>query len=62
MFARRLYQASYNQIARALNDAAIPTPSAADRQRNRHRDGTSWAATTVAAILTNPRYTANELR
>ena len=52
---------SYARIARALNDAQIPTPSAADRERNRHRAGLAWTVTSVTAALTNPRYTGHEV-
>jgi DNA invertase Pin-like site-specific DNA recombinase len=61
MFAQRLAAISYARIARALNDAHIPPPSAADRERNRHRAGLAWSVTSVAAILTNPRYTGHEV-
>ena len=61
MFAQRLAGMSYARIARALNDAQIPTPSTADRERNRHRAGLAWTVTSVAAILTNPRYTGHEV-
>jgi site-specific DNA recombinase len=55
MFAVRLAGHSLARITRALNDAAIPCPSAADPQRNPHRAGTAWTLGTVAAILANPR-------
>ncbi len=45
------------RIARALNDAAIPCPSAADPGRNPHRSGNARTLHTVRAILGNPRYT-----
>jgi site-specific DNA recombinase len=49
------------RIARALNDAAVPCPSAADPQRNPHRSGTGWTLHTVRAILGNPRYTGRQV-
>jgi site-specific DNA recombinase len=55
MFAARLAGHGLARITRALNDAAIPCPSAADPQRNPHRAGTAWTLGTVAAILANPR-------
>jgi site-specific DNA recombinase len=55
MFAQRLAGHSVARITRALNDAAIPCPSAADPGRNPHRSGTAWTLSTVAAILANPR-------
>jgi site-specific DNA recombinase len=55
MFAQRLAGHSVARITRALNDAGIPCPSAADSKRNPHRTGTAWTLRTVAAILANPR-------
>jgi len=57
MFTQRLAGHSVARITRALNDAAVPCPSAADPQRNPHRAGTAWTLRTAAAILANPRYT-----
>ena len=57
MFAQRLAGHSAARITRALNDAGIPCPSAADPERNPHRTGAAWTLRTVAAILANPRYT-----
>jgi hypothetical protein len=57
MFAQRLAGHSVAGIARSLNDAGIPCPSAADPQRNRHRTGAAWTLRTVATILGSPRYT-----
>jgi hypothetical protein len=61
MFAQRLAGHSAARITRALNDAGIPCPSAADPQRNPHRRGTAWTLRTVAAILANPRYTGRQV-
>jgi DNA invertase Pin-like site-specific DNA recombinase len=61
MFAQRLAGHSIARITRALNDAAIPCPSAADPQRNPHRSGKAWTLSTVAAILANPRYTGRQV-
>ena len=36
-------------------------PSAADPDRNRHRHGRVWTLRTVAAILSNPRYTGRQV-
>jgi hypothetical protein len=49
------------RIARALNDAGVPCPSAADPGRNPHRTGTAWTTRTVATILGNPRYTGRQV-
>jgi DNA invertase Pin-like site-specific DNA recombinase len=61
IFARRLAGHSAARITRALNDADIPCPSAADPKRNPHRSGTAWTLRTVAAILANPRYTGRQV-
>ena len=61
MFAERLAGHSAARITRALNDAGIPCPSAADPKRNPHRTGTAWTLPTVAAILANPRYTGRQV-
>ena len=61
MFAQRLAGHSVARITRALNDAGIPCPSAADPKRNPHRTGAAWTLTTVAAILANPRYTGRQV-
>ena len=61
MFSRRLAGHSTARITRALNDAAIPCPSAADPGRNPHRTGAAWTLRTVAAILGNPRYTGRQV-
>jgi site-specific DNA recombinase len=49
------------RIARALNDAGIPCPSAADPGRNPHRTGAGWTLGTVTTILRNPRYTGRQV-
>jgi hypothetical protein len=61
MFAQRLAGHSAARITRALNDAGVPCPSAADPGRNSHRAGTAWRLRTVAAILANPRYTGRQV-
>jgi site-specific DNA recombinase len=61
IFAQRLTGHSVARITRALNDAAIPCPSAADPDRNPHRAGEKWSVTTVRAILANPRYTGRQV-
>jgi len=61
MFAQRLAGHSAARITRALNDAGIPCPSAADPRRNPHRTGARWTLHTVSAILTNPRYTGRQV-
>ncbi|GAA0682372.1 hypothetical protein GCM10010193_40150 [Kitasatospora atroaurantiaca] len=61
IFAQRLEGHSVARVTRALNDAGIPCPSAADPGRNPHRDGGGWRLPTVAAILANPRYTGRQV-
>jgi site-specific DNA recombinase len=49
------------RIGRALNEAGVPCPSAADPGRNPHRTGASWTLGTVTTILQNPRYTGRQV-
>jgi site-specific DNA recombinase len=50
-------------IASGLNRNGIPSPSAHDPERNRHRAGGhgKWAKSAIRAILNNPRYTGFEI-
>ncbi|MGW3571508.1 recombinase family protein [Streptomyces sp. NPDC000941] len=61
IFTQRLARHSIARIARALNDAGIPCPSAADPGRNPHRNGQRWVLPTVRAILANPRYIGRQV-
>src|SRR6202030_3532866 len=61
IFAQRLAGHSVARIARALNEAAVPCPSAADPERNPHRPGSGWTTGTVTTILANPRYTGHQV-
>jgi hypothetical protein len=61
IFTQRLAGHSLARITRALNEAGIPCPSAADPERNAHRPGQAWTLTTVRAILANPRYTGRQV-
>ncbi|MGH3204035.1 MAG: recombinase family protein [Streptosporangiaceae bacterium] len=61
IFAQRLAGHSVARIARALNEAEVPCPSAADPGRNPHRTGTGWTVGTVTTILQNPRYTGHQV-
>ncbi|WP_228718513.1 recombinase family protein [Kitasatospora acidiphila] len=61
IFAQRLAGHSMARITRALNDTAVPCPSAADRDRNPHRSGDRWTVTTVRYVLANPRYTGRQV-
>ena len=49
-FVRRLAGHSVARIARALNEAGVPCPSAADPGRNTHRTGAGWTLGTVTTI------------
>jgi hypothetical protein len=61
IFAQRLAGHSVARIARTLNEAGVPCPSASDPDRNRHRPGTGWTLGTVTTILANPRYTGRQV-
>jgi hypothetical protein len=61
IFAQRLVGHSVARIARALNEAEVSCPSAADPGRNLHRSGTGWTLGTVTTILSNPRYTGHQV-
>jgi len=61
IFAQRLAGHSVARIARALNEAGVPCPSAADPARNTHRSGAGWTLGTVTTILENPRYTGRQV-
>ena len=61
IFAQRLAGHSVARIARALNEAGVPCPSAADPGRNPHRTGAGWTLGTVTTILRNPRYTGRQV-
>ncbi len=61
IFTQRLARHSVARITRALNDADIPCPAAADPERNRHVAGEQWSLTSVRAILQNPRYTGRQV-
>src|SRR5215470_17982063 len=61
IFAQRLAGHSASRIAHDLNARAVPCPSRADPDRNRHRSGAGWTLRTVATILANPRYTGRQV-
>ena len=48
-------------IAEGLTPDGIPSPSAHDPVRNRHRCGIAWNKFAVRAILANPRYTGHQV-
>jgi DNA invertase Pin-like site-specific DNA recombinase len=61
IFAERRDGRSVSGIARALNEAGVPRPSAADAGRNPHRGGRRWTEPCIATILANPRYTGYQV-
>lgn len=61
IFQARREGHTYKRIARALNETAIPCPSAADPERNPHRSGQAWTEGAVREILLNPVYTGYEV-
>ncbi|GLZ08164.1 hypothetical protein Acsp03_56300 [Actinomadura sp. NBRC 104412] len=48
-------------IAEGLTRDGVPSPSAHDPARNRHRCGVAWSKNAVRAILMNPRYTGYQV-
>ncbi|GAA4905049.1 recombinase family protein [Streptomonospora salina] len=61
IFAHFLNGWSIGQLAEHLTREGIPSPSAYDRKRNRHRSGVAWAKGAIRVILTNPRYTGRQV-
>ncbi|GLW13163.1 hypothetical protein Misp01_82910 [Microtetraspora sp. NBRC 13810] len=48
-------------IAEGLTRDGIPSPSAHDPTRNKHRSGIAWSKSAIRAILTNFRYTGRQV-
>ncbi|HEX3955625.1 MAG TPA: recombinase family protein [Trebonia sp.] len=48
-------------IAEGLTRDGIPSPSAHDPERNKHRSGIAWNKFAVRTILINPRYTGHQV-
>ena len=61
IFAEFLAGHGLHAIAEHLTRDGIPSPSAHDPARNRHRCGVAWNKFAVRAILANPRYTGREV-
>lgn len=63
IFAAYLSGTGIKAIASALSAEGIPSPSAADPRRNRHRASSrgAWGQSAVRAILKNPRYTGYQV-
>jgi hypothetical protein len=51
----------FHAIAEELTGDGIPSPSAHDPARNRHRDTRAWSKFAVRAILLNPKYTGRQV-
>jgi DNA invertase Pin-like site-specific DNA recombinase len=61
IFAEYIAGRGYFAIAADLTRDGIPSPSAHDPARNRHRDMRSWSKIAVRSILMNPRYTGRQV-
>ncbi len=63
IFADFINGAGIKAIATALTTEGIPSPSASDPARNRHRTSSkgAWGQSAVRAILKNPRYTGYQV-
>jgi site-specific DNA recombinase len=61
IFTDYLAGKGFKAIAEGLTREGIPSPSAYDPARNRHRCGIAWSWGAVAAILANPRYTGRQV-
>jgi hypothetical protein len=48
-------------LAQRLSAEGIPSPSAYDPDRNKHRCGLAWSKSAVRTILGNPRYTGYQV-
>ena len=56
IFAWRVEGVGFRAIAARLSEQGVPSPSAADRERNPHRHGRAWSVSAVRAIVMNPKY------
>jgi site-specific DNA recombinase len=61
IFAEYLSGKGIYTIAEGLTREGVPSPSAHDPERNRHRDQRAWVKVAVRAILLNPRYTGRQV-
>ena len=61
IFAEYIAGKGYFAIAAGLTADGVPSPSAHDPARNRHRDMRSWSKIAVRSILMNPRYTGRQV-
>ena len=61
IFASYIAGKGLHAIAEDLTGDGIPSPSAHDPARNRHRDTRAWSKFAVRAILMNPKYTGRQV-
>ncbi|MBO2451655.1 recombinase family protein [Actinomadura barringtoniae] len=61
IFAQYLAGKGRKDIAEELTRQGIPSPSASDPGRNRHRNQIAWSKSAVKVILENPRYTGYQV-
>jgi hypothetical protein len=61
IFAEYLAGHGFKAIAEGLTRDNIPSPSAYDHARNKHRCGIAWSFSAVRVILANPRYTGRQV-
>jgi len=61
IFAEFIAGHGFYAIAEGLTRDGIPSPSAHDPARNRHRCGIAWNKFAVRAILVDPRYTGHQV-
>ncbi len=61
IFAEFLAGHGLYAIAEHLTRAGIPSPSAHDPERNKHRCGIAWSKSAIRVILANPRYTGRQV-
>ena len=61
IFDEYLRGAGLYAIAEGLTRDGVPSPSAHDPARNRHRNSPAWAKSAVRVILRNPRYTGRQV-
>lgn len=61
IFSEYIGGRGFYAIAEGLTRDGIPSPSAHDPARNRHREGRAWGKSAVRTILSNPRYTGRQV-
>jgi site-specific DNA recombinase len=61
IFAEFIAGHGFYAIAEGLTRDDIPSPSAHDPDRNKHRSGIAWNKFAVRSILINPRYTGHQV-